>query len=170
MAYGSDVALVQRVLLEAVQGNPGVLRHPGPSVFFVDFGDSSLDFEIRAFVGAFDQRLRVRHELLLAVDAVPREHGIEIPFPQRDFHIRSGRAEAERPAREARISLACVIVRQCPRAEPAGFADSPSPPPPLSRSPASSRCSRSSSMATACGTRSSGGSRRSQGARSATTR
>jgi potassium efflux system protein len=92
VAYGSDVALVQRVLLEAVGRNPGVLRHPGPSVFFVGFGDSSLDFEIRAFVGAFDQRLRVRHELLLAVDAVLREHGIEIPFPQRDVHIRSGGA------------------------------------------------------------------------------
>jgi potassium efflux system protein len=89
VAYGSDIALVQRVLLDAVRRNPEVLREPPPSVFFVDFGDSSLDFEIRAFVGSFDQRLRVRHELNLAVAAVLAEHGIEIPFPQRDLHIRS---------------------------------------------------------------------------------
>jgi len=89
VAYGSDVALVQRVLLEAVRANPDVLASPSPSVFFADFGDSSLDFEIRAYVGAFDQRLRVRHELLLAVDAMLREHGVEIPFPQRDLHVRS---------------------------------------------------------------------------------
>jgi potassium efflux system protein len=89
VAYGSDIALVQRALLDAVRRNPEVLREPPPSVFFVDFGDSSLDFEIRAFVGSFDQRLRVRHELNLAVAAVLAEHGIEIPFPQRDLHIRS---------------------------------------------------------------------------------
>jgi potassium efflux system protein len=90
VAYGSEIALVQRVLLEAVRGTPGVLESPAPSVYFVDFGDSSLDFEIRAFVGAFDQRLRVRHEVLRAVEAALRGHGIGIPFPQRDLHIRSG--------------------------------------------------------------------------------
>ncbi len=94
VAYGSDIALVQRVLLEAVRRNPDVLRQPPPSVFFVDFGDSSLDFEIRAFVGSFDQRLRVRHELNLAVAGVLAEHGIEIPFPQRDLHIRSAPGQA----------------------------------------------------------------------------
>ena len=89
VAYGSDVALVQRVLLDAVRANPDVLASPPPSVFFADFGASSLDFEIRAFVGAFDRRLRVRHELLLAVERGLAEHDIEIPFPQRDLHIRS---------------------------------------------------------------------------------
>ncbi len=93
VAYGSDIALVQRALLEAVRRNPDVLRKPPPSVFFVDFGDSSLDFEIRAFVGSFDQRLRVRHELNLAVAGVLAEHGIEIPFPQRALHIRSAPPE-----------------------------------------------------------------------------
>jgi potassium efflux system protein len=89
VAYGSDIALVQRVLLEAVRRNPDVLQEPRPSVFFVDFGDSSLDFEIRAFVGSFDQRLRVRHELNVAVAHVLGEHGVQIPFPQRDLNIRS---------------------------------------------------------------------------------
>jgi len=89
VAYGSDIALVQRVVLEAVRRNSDVLQEPPPSVFFVDFGDSSLDFEIRAFVGSFDKRLRVQHEINFAVERVLRENGIEIPFPQRDLHIRS---------------------------------------------------------------------------------
>jgi potassium efflux system protein len=90
VAYGSDIGLVQRVLLAAVRRHADVLESPPPSVVFADFGDSSLDFEIRAFVGTFDRRLRVRHEILSAVEQVLRENGIEIPFPQRDLHIRSG--------------------------------------------------------------------------------
>jgi potassium efflux system protein len=90
VAYGSDIGLVQRVLLAAVRRHADVLESPPPSVVFADFGDSSLDFEIRAFVGTFDHRLRVRHEILSAVEQVLRENGIEIPFPQRDLHIRSG--------------------------------------------------------------------------------
>jgi potassium efflux system protein len=92
VAYGSDIALVQRVLLEAVQGNTDVLQDPSPSVYFMGFGDSSLNFELRAFVGSFDKRLRVTHELNLAIDAVLSKHGIEIPFPQRDLHVRSAPA------------------------------------------------------------------------------
>jgi potassium-dependent mechanosensitive channel len=89
VAYGSDVAVVQRLVLEAVRSNPDVLPAPPPSVFFVDFGESSLDFEIRAFVDSLDKRLRVRHEINVAVERALREHGIEIPFPRRDVHIRS---------------------------------------------------------------------------------
>ena len=89
VAYGSDVELVQRVVLEAVRAHPDVLPEPPPSVFFVGFGDSALDFEIRAFVDSLDKRLRVQHEIHVAVARVLREHGIEIPFPQRDLHVRS---------------------------------------------------------------------------------
>ncbi|WP_291992995.1 mechanosensitive ion channel domain-containing protein [Candidatus Accumulibacter sp. ACC003] len=89
VAYGSDLALVQRALLAAVQGNGGVLSDPAPSVYCVDFGDSSIDFEIRAFVDSFDKRLRVQHEINLAVEQALRAQGIEIPFPQRDLHVRS---------------------------------------------------------------------------------
>jgi potassium efflux system protein len=102
VAYGSDVALVQRVVLEAVRSNPDVLPAPRPSVLFMGFGDSSLDFEIRAFVDSFDKRLRVQHEINSAVDRVLREHGIEIPFPQRDLHIRSAPGLAGLPGSEPR--------------------------------------------------------------------
>ena len=89
VACGSDITLVQRVMLDAVRGNRDVLQDPPPSVFFVAFGDSTLDFEIRAFVDSIDKRLRVQHEINLEVARVLRENGIEIPFPQRDLHIRS---------------------------------------------------------------------------------
>ena len=75
---GTDIARAQGVMLEAVRGTPDVLREPGPAVFFVGFGASSLDFEIHAFVDAFDKRLRVQHEINLAVDRALREHGIKI--------------------------------------------------------------------------------------------
>jgi potassium efflux system protein len=89
VAYGSDTVSARRVILEAVTAIPEVLKEPSPSVYFVGFGDSSLDFEIRAFVGAFDKRLPTVHAIHAAVERGLREHGIEIPFPQRDLHIRS---------------------------------------------------------------------------------
>ena len=89
VADGSDIALVQRVILAAVQGNRDVLRDPAPSVFLVAFGESTLDFEIRAFVNSFDKLLRVQHEIHNDVARVLSENGIGMPFPQRDLHIRS---------------------------------------------------------------------------------
>jgi len=89
VAYGSDVAQVQQLILDALVAHPDVLRTPPPSVLFVAFGDSALQFEIRAFVDSFGKRLRVQHEINVAVERVLRENGVEIPFPQRDLHIRS---------------------------------------------------------------------------------
>jgi potassium efflux system protein len=76
-------------MLDAVRSNPDVERSPPASVYFVGFGESSLDFEIRAFVAAYDLRLRVRHDIYAAIERVLRDNGIEIPFPQRDLHIRT---------------------------------------------------------------------------------
>ena len=73
---GTDMTLAQRVILETVQRNPDVLREPAPSVFFAGFGASSLDFEIHAFVDSLNKRLRVQHEINLAVDGVLQEKGI----------------------------------------------------------------------------------------------
>jgi potassium efflux system protein len=78
LAHGIDVALAQRVMLEAVRHNPDVLSQPPPSVFFMGFGSTGLDLEICAFVGSLDQRLRVQHEINLAVNQALRENGIEM--------------------------------------------------------------------------------------------
>ena len=89
VAHGSDLSRVQQLLLEAARSNADVLPAPPPSVLFVGFGDSSLNFEIRAFVDSLDKRSRVQHEIYLAVERALRGNGIEIPFPQRELHIRS---------------------------------------------------------------------------------
>ncbi len=90
IAYGSDTALAQKVILETVKANPLVLEAPQPTVFFLEFGDSSLNFEIRAFVAQPSHRLLVLHELHMALDRAMRQHNIEIPFPQRDLHLKLG--------------------------------------------------------------------------------
>lgn len=78
VAHESDIALAQRAMLEAVRRNPDVVQEPAPSVFFVGVGASSLDFEIRAFVDSFDKRLRVQHEINLALHGALRDSNIEI--------------------------------------------------------------------------------------------
>ena len=121
VAYGTDVEQAQRVLLAAVESIADVLREPAPSAFFVGFGDSALDFEIRAFVDAFDKRLRVRHEIHVAVARALADAGIEIPFPQRDLHIRSAEgleqlAAADRRSRELKATAPSPSRPSSPRA------------------------------------------------------
>lgn len=85
VARGSDVARVQRLLLDVLEGNPEVLREPAPSVFLTSLGEGLINFEVRAFVGSFDSRLRVQHEIYLAADRTLRENGIETSSPLRDL-------------------------------------------------------------------------------------
>lgn len=89
VAYGSDVALVLKLLEQTGNNHPAAVRHPPPAVLFMGFGDSSLDFELRIWITDADQRLVVRGELLAAINAAFAENGVEIPFPQRDLHLRS---------------------------------------------------------------------------------
>jgi potassium efflux system protein len=87
IAYGSDVDLAHKVMMDTVQSTPLVLAEPEPSVVLVGFGDSSLDFSIRIFVSELSNRLPVTHDLHLRLEKAFREHNIEIPFPQRDVHV-----------------------------------------------------------------------------------
>ena len=89
VAYGTDPARAAKVLGDAVRANPNVLAEPAPTIFFMGFGDSSLDFEIRVYVDATNKRLRTIHELNTAIAGALAAAGIEIPFPQRDVHIRT---------------------------------------------------------------------------------
>ena len=88
IAYGSDTMRAQEVMLEEVRSNPLVLTEPPPTVFFLGFGDSALTYEIRAFVAQPAHRLPVLHELHIALERALREDGIQIPFPQRDLHLK----------------------------------------------------------------------------------
>jgi small-conductance mechanosensitive channel len=89
VAYGSDVPLVMRILKESAEGNLSVLSNPPSSVLFLGFGESSLNFELRVWIRDFLDRFRIRSELNQTIDSRFRSEGIEIPFPQRDLHVRS---------------------------------------------------------------------------------
>ena len=92
VAYGSDTALVRRLLLEIAGGHGEVIvdgSSPRPDVFFQEFGESSLNFDLLCHLKNIDSRVRVRSEMNYLIDAAFRRHGIEIPFPQRDIHIRT---------------------------------------------------------------------------------
>ncbi len=87
VAYGSDTDNVARTLLRCAETHPKVLSYPPPVVLFVRFGDSSLDFELRCFIGDTNDFMSVRSELHFAIERALRAEGIAIPFPQRDVHI-----------------------------------------------------------------------------------
>jgi len=90
VGYGSDLALAQKLMIEAASEATRVLDDPKPSVWLKGFGDSSVDHEILAWIG--DPELgvgNVRSDILNRVWRLFSEKGIEIPFPQRDVHIRS---------------------------------------------------------------------------------
>jgi small-conductance mechanosensitive channel len=89
VAYGSDLEVVLRILKEVAESHPLTLSQPPPSPIFVGFGDSSLDFELRCWIADVDKRLDVRSDLGRFIDGRFREGGVEIPFPQRDLHLRS---------------------------------------------------------------------------------
>jgi len=97
VAYGSDARLVEKVLLEVAAENQDVLATPAPGVRLMDFGDSGLRFELRAWSSTLVHRKGVLISALnFSIYEKFAEHGIEIPFPQRDLHIRDG-LEALKP-------------------------------------------------------------------------
>src|SRR5437879_20627 len=96
VAYGSDIAKVREALLAAGGENPNTLKDPAPSVFLKKFGDNSIDFELVVWSSEMSARpSRYRSDLNFAIDHKFREAGIELPFPQRDLHIRSGTLKVE---------------------------------------------------------------------------
>jgi len=94
VAYGVDPAMVEQLLLDVVHANPRLTSEPAPQVLFTAFGDSALEFEVRAYVRALQDSVPAQHELHMAISQALREAGIEIPFPQRDVHLRSVSAQA----------------------------------------------------------------------------
>ncbi|MGD8931433.1 MAG: mechanosensitive ion channel [Chromatiales bacterium] len=93
VAYGSDVDLTERLMLEAAEAHPLVMDDPPPTVFFRGFGESSLDFELRVFYRDVLKRALLTHELNRAINSSFAANGIEIAFPQRDIHVRSFQPE-----------------------------------------------------------------------------
>jgi small-conductance mechanosensitive channel len=102
VAYGSDLATVKEALLEVARNHPATLSNPEPSVFFESFGDSTLNLELVVWSAEMSFRpRRFRSDLNFAIDQAFRERGIELPFPQRDVHLRTGNLVARRVASES---------------------------------------------------------------------
>ena len=89
VAYGSDVRLVEKLLMSAAEEHQQVLTDPPPRVDFLNFGESSLDFRLLYWLGDPVIRTRVKSALNFRINELFQEHGVEIPFPQRDINLRS---------------------------------------------------------------------------------
>jgi len=94
VAYGSNTQLVKEILEKVALDHTAVIRDskrdiPNPSVIFREFGDSSLNFELRCFIRDITRRMFVLSDINFEIDKRFRDNGVEIPFPQRDLHVRS---------------------------------------------------------------------------------
>lgn len=89
LAYGSDLDRARNILLDIAQTHPGILSYPEPQVFFRNFGNNALDFELRCFLRDVGTEIGVRSDLLFSLNAAFAEAGIEIPFAQSDITIRN---------------------------------------------------------------------------------
>lgn len=94
VAYGSDLDYVEKVLLEAVESMDLVEEHPAPRVRYRAFGDSGVELELLCWIGAPVLRGRGTHEVLKSVYAALDRADVEIPFPQRDLHLRTTEASS----------------------------------------------------------------------------
>ncbi|QDU95148.1 mechanosensitive ion channel domain-containing protein [Lignipirellula cremea] len=89
VSYSTDVEYARLVLLRVLRRHPEVLKDPSPTVVFDGFMDSSLRMVARLFLENLENRLTVTHELHAQILRAFRDAKIDIPFPQRDLHIRS---------------------------------------------------------------------------------
>jgi small-conductance mechanosensitive channel len=89
VSYNSDLDTVIRSLEEVAQESPQVLKDPKPEVIFSNFGDSAWNMQLRIWLEQPYEYYRIRSKINCAIVRKFRDNGVEIPFPQRDLHIRS---------------------------------------------------------------------------------
>ncbi|MFC2953236.1 DUF3772 domain-containing protein [Marinicaulis aureus] len=89
VSYGSDPEQVKEILLQCAHDHPQIVSYPEPFVTWMDFGASSLDFELRAYLADISKGLTVRTELRFAIFKAFTDAGVEIPFPQQDVYIKA---------------------------------------------------------------------------------
>ncbi len=89
VAYGTQPRQVLDLLLQVTGTTPGIIAHPLPAALFVGFGESSLNFTVRAWTDNFDEWVNIRSDLTMRIHDAISAAGIQIPFPQRDLHLRS---------------------------------------------------------------------------------
>ena len=87
VAYGSDVELVKKLLLQAANSQENVLAQPEPTVLFTAFGDSSLNFKLIFTINDSFQSQFPKSEIRFEINRLFKENNVTIPFPQRDVHL-----------------------------------------------------------------------------------
>ena len=95
--YGSDVKKVKAALLQAASEHLEVLRNPTPQVFFTEFGDSSLNFELLVWTSDPSRQAPLKSDLYFRIEEIFREQQISVPFPQRDVNLKTGNIPIELP-------------------------------------------------------------------------
>lgn len=91
VSYKEDPEKVKEIVLNIASNHPDVLKEPAPAFWFVEYGDNSLNFELVLWTSTFIQKpVVLKSELYYIIFKEFAKHNIEIPFPQRDIHIRSG--------------------------------------------------------------------------------
>jgi len=116
VAYGSDVERVKGALLEAAKHHPEVLLRPRPQVWFQEFGDSSLNFELLVWTAEPREQPRIKSELNYRIEASLRRFGVQVPFPQRDVNFKSPQIDR---------ALDVWLQREAPPALPDSNSDLP---------------------------------------------
>ncbi|MEM9266209.1 MAG: mechanosensitive ion channel domain-containing protein [Cyanobacteria bacterium P01_F01_bin.13] len=89
VAYNSDIRQVHRTVMDVVSAHPSVLQYPQPRLRFLGFGESSLDFDVLVWIRDPRRQFDLKSDLYYMLEANFRRYDIELPFPQRDLHIRS---------------------------------------------------------------------------------
>ncbi len=87
VTYGSDPNQILEILMEAAMSSKDTLKNPSPQALFSEFGDSSLNFKLRFWVH-YEVGLQAKSDISIAIYNLFAKHGIEIPFPQQDIHIK----------------------------------------------------------------------------------
>lgn len=89
VSYGSDLDVVLKALKEVADENKSVMEDPEPEVHLIEFGESSWNMQLRAWIPDVKHYPKVRNELNQAIIRTFRKYDVQIPFPQRDLHMRS---------------------------------------------------------------------------------
>jgi len=90
VSYKSDPELVRKILMEVAGQNDGVLKKPPPDVLLDEYGESSINFTLRVWTSTYiTQPLVLKSQLYYSAFKKFKEHGVEIPFPQRDIHVKN---------------------------------------------------------------------------------
>lgn len=118
VAYGTDPEQLIKLLVGVAESHPGVLLERPPAAFFMGFGESALNFELRFWCDRQDAWFQLQSDVTVAIAKALREAGIKIPFPQRDLHLHNvGASAGEDLMREgaSRTSPVDLTARGAPR-------------------------------------------------------